>query len=119
MWIVLLGLPVVANDWHKIQQYGIFQGYSVIVWTVAIFQALTSVLVGLVIKYTDSILKVFATLVAFVLDAIMSFFVFNAQVVFSFFVGAYLVVCLLFRRKLSILLALQPPIMNQYALGEF
>ena len=92
MWSILLGLSVIANDWHKNQQHGIFQGYSVIVWTVAIFQALTGLLVGLVIKYADASLKGFATSVAVVLATILSAFVFNAHIDFFFFVGAGLVV---------------------------
>eukprot|EP00934_Nitzschia_sp_Nitz4_P000534 Nitzschia sp. Nitz4//scaffold482_size5428//1374//3338//NITZ4_009225-RA/size5428-processed-gene-0.3-mRNA-1//-1//CDS//3329552875//534//frame0 len=76
-WSIGLGtIPILAtHDFHKILQNGLFQGYNPIVWTVIVFQALTGLIVALVMKYGDTILKGFATSVAVVLATLISFFI--------------------------------------------
>jgi UDP-sugar transporter A1/2/3 len=64
---ILLGLvPVFLNDFDSIRQNGFFQGYDKIVVGVIVCQA-TGLVVALVMKYGDTILKGFATSVAVVL----------------------------------------------------
>jgi UDP-sugar transporter A1/2/3 len=92
MWSILLGLvPVFLNDFDSIRQNGFFQGYDKIVVGVIVCQAMTGLVVALVMKYGDTILKGFATSVAVVLATVLSIFIWNAQVDGWFVVGAAMV----------------------------
>lgn len=83
-----------TEDWSLVQQNGLFQGYNWIVLTIIVFQAITGLLVGLVMKQADSVLKGFATSVAVVLTITCSLSVvfFNDRVNELFLVGATLVI---------------------------
>ena len=63
-WSIGVGtLPIfMTEDWSLVQQNGLFQGYNWIVLTIIVFQAITGLLVGLVMKQADSVLKGFARL---------------------------------------------------------
>ena len=58
-------------------------------FTIIVFQAITGLLVGFVMKYADAVLKGFATSVAVVLATILSF---NDNVNLLFLVGSTLVI---------------------------
>jgi UDP-sugar transporter A1/2/3 len=92
MWSILLGLiPVFLHDFDSIRQNGFFQGYDKIVVGVIVCQTMTGLVVALVMKYGDTILKGFATSVAVVLATVLSIFIWNAQVDGWFVVGAAMV----------------------------
>mmetsp|Transcript_8952 Transcript_8952/g.12828 ORF Transcript_8952/g.12828 Transcript_8952/m.12828 type:complete len:390 (-) Transcript_8952:1305-2474(-) len=93
-WSIGLGaFPIfVTEDWNLVQRNGLFQGYTWVVLTIIIFQAITGLLVGFVMKYADSVLKGFATSVAVVLATILSIVFFNDRVNELFLVGATLVI---------------------------
>jgi len=93
-WSIGLGaFPIfMTEDRNLVQQNGLFQGYTWIVMTIIIFQAITGLLVGFVMKYADSVLKGFATSVAVVLATILSIVFFNDRVNELFLVGATLVI---------------------------
>ncbi|XP_062261040.1 solute carrier family 35 member A3b [Platichthys flesus] len=79
-------------DGQSVMQSGIFQGYNSITWTVVILQALGGLIVAVVIKYADNILKGFATSLSIILSALISYFVladFNPTGLF--FMGTMLV----------------------------
>jgi UDP-sugar transporter A1/2/3 len=92
-WSIGLGtFPIfVTEDWNLVQQNGLFQGFTWIVLTIIVFQAITGLLVGFAMKYADSVLKGFATSVAVVLATILSIGFFNDRVNQLFLVGATLV----------------------------
>jgi UDP-sugar transporter A1/2/3 len=92
MWSILLGLiPVFLHDFDSIQQNGFFQGYDKVVVGVIVCQTMTGLVVALVMKYADTILKGFATSVAVVLATVVSIFIWNARVDGWFVVGAAMV----------------------------
>ena len=93
-WSIGLGVfPIfMTGDWEKVKTNGLFQGYNSIVFTIIVFQAITGLLVGYVMKYADAVLKGFATSVAVVLATILSIAIFNDNVNELFLVGATLVV---------------------------
>jgi UDP-sugar transporter A1/2/3 len=92
VWSILIGLiPVFLHDFDSIRKNGFFQGYDKIVVGVIVCQTMTGLVVALVMKYGDTILKGFATSVAVVLATVLSIFIWNAQVDGWFVVGAAMV----------------------------
>jgi UDP-galactose transporter len=93
VWSILLGVvPVLVQDLDVIQQRGWFTGYNAIVVGVIMCQAGTGLIVALVMKYADTILKGFATSFAVVLATILSIFIFDATLDWQFGVGASMVI---------------------------
>ena len=81
-----------TTDYYKIQEKGFFFGYNKIVWTNIVIQASGGLLVALVIKYADNILKGFATSIAIIVSCLASAYLFNTIINFVFTVGTFLVV---------------------------
>jgi UDP-sugar transporter A1/2/3 len=92
---MLLGLLPVINDWSLITEKpdGFFHGYSMIVWIVILLQAGGGILVAIVVKYADNILKGFATSLSIIMSCVASYFIFNFQVNSIFVIGAVLILC--------------------------
>lgn len=85
-------IQVFITDYEFIQEKGFFYGYSVLTWTVIILQAQGGLLVAVVVKYSDNILKGFATSIAIILACVVSIYVFDFVLTFQFFIGALLVI---------------------------
>lgn len=92
LWSILLGLIPVMHDWKTIQINGsFFAGYNGVVVGVIACQAGAGLLVALVMKYADTILKGFATSVAVVLATVISIVFSGSKVDGWFAVGAAMV----------------------------
>lgn len=86
---VLMGsVAVYSKDRAAVAENGFFAGYTSIVWALVLVQAGGGLLVAAVVKYTDNILKAFATSVAIVLASFVSILFFNFPVRSLFFFGA-------------------------------
>lgn len=70
---------------------GIFFGFDALVWGLVLNQALGGILVAMVIKYADNILKVFATTLAIIFSAVLSALFFNFDPSLLFLFGAAVV----------------------------
>ena len=102
LWIrnVQMGLPsvvialitVYATDAPAVAKQGFLGGYTPIVWTVVTVQAVGGLIVAVVVKYADNVLKVFATSFSIVVSCILSAIFFDFHASFAFIVGASLVV---------------------------
>ena len=78
-------------DGPAIMQKGFFQGYNAItVFTICI-QAAGGLIVAMVIKYADNILKGFATSLSIILSTVASVFVFDFVITIYFLIGSALV----------------------------
>lgn len=78
---------------HKgVSTNGFFNGYDAFVWFLVAQQAGGGLLVAVVVKYADNILKGFATSLAIVLSCIASIYLFNFQLTFQFTLGAAMVI---------------------------
>ena len=86
-----LSLPYV-KDSAAVAEHGFLGGYSKMVWTVVTVQAVGGLIVAVVVKYADNVLKVFVTSFSIIISCLLSaiFFYFHASV--AFIVGASLVV---------------------------
>lgn len=90
----IFGLAAVAlQDYNKVMTGGFFQGYSAVTWVVIVLQAVGGLIVALVMKYADNILKGFATSVSIVLSTILSYYLLaDFEPSYSFFTGASIVI---------------------------
>lgn len=85
--IVFGSITMVANDWQAINEKGFFFGYDIVVWIVVLLNSLAGLLIAIVIKYADNILKGFATSAAIILSCIASIYLFDFQLSPQFLVG--------------------------------
>lgn len=102
LWLrnVQMGLPsvgialitVFAKDWAAVSAQGFLGGYTPIVWSVVIIQAVGGLIVAVVVKYADNVLKVFATSFSIVISCVLSAIFFDFHASFAFVVGASFVV---------------------------
>lgn len=91
---VILGLVfvVMLQDGTTIAERGFFVNYTPLTWTVIGIQALGGLIVALVVKYADNILKGFATSISIILSSVVSVWLFNFSVSGSFLLGAAFVI---------------------------
>jgi len=66
-------LTMVLQDGAKISENGLFYGYNMLTFVVIFMQAIGGLVVALVVKYADNILKGFATSISILFSAIISF----------------------------------------------
>lgn len=89
---VLLGIGgMIVNDYSKIKDQGVFFGYTKLVWFIIFMQAFGGLLVAVVVKYADNILKGFATSFAIIVSCIVSIYLFNFILSIQFVGGTVLV----------------------------
>uniref|UniRef100_A0A914HYV7 Trafficking protein particle complex subunit 5 n=1 Tax=Globodera rostochiensis TaxID=31243 RepID=A0A914HYV7_GLORO len=80
-------------DWGQVQQWGFFQGYNWIIWLVVALQAYGGLVVALVVKYADNILKGFAVSLSILLSSFVSWaFLDDFEPSLSFVLGASIVI---------------------------
>ncbi|XP_035761983.1 solute carrier family 35 member A3b isoform X2 [Neolamprologus brichardi] len=71
----LFGLTgMMVYEGESVKQEGIFQGYNIITCIVVVLQALGGLIVAVVIKYADNILKGFATSLSIMVSTLISYF---------------------------------------------
>lgn len=76
------------KEGEKLHELGFFYGYDSLVWLVIILQSIGGLLVAVVVKYADNILKGFAASLAIVVSCIVSVFFFDFRMSFQFMIGA-------------------------------
>ncbi|KAI1726459.1 nucleotide-sugar transporter domain-containing protein [Ditylenchus destructor] len=85
VWIIVKDRDEVFND-------GLMKGFDVVVWIVILLKALGGLVVAVVIKYADNILKEFATSLSIIVSCIASIFIFALYPRLLFVLGAALVI---------------------------
>ncbi|XP_017297521.1 UDP-galactose translocator isoform X2 [Kryptolebias marmoratus] len=80
------------NDGGAVAERGFLFGYTGMVWCVIFNQAFGGLLVAVVVKYADNILKGFATSFSIVVSTVMSVYLFGFTVDLLFTAGAGLVI---------------------------
>ncbi|XP_066963345.1 UDP-N-acetylglucosamine transporter isoform X2 [Macrobrachium rosenbergii] len=81
-----------ANDSSLILDKGFLFGYDAYVVYLVVLNAVGGLLVAMVVKYADNILKGFATSLAIVLSTVASVFMFDFVITFQFAAGTALVI---------------------------
>lgn len=97
----LLSLPLslitcFANDGSNVLNNGFFFGYDLFVYFLILLQAGGGLIVAVVVKYADNILKGFATSLAIILSCFASIFLFNFLLTFQFVFGVCFVIVSVF-----------------------
>ncbi|CED82391.1 Predicted UDP-galactose transporter [Phaffia rhodozyma] len=87
--LIPAGLPVIKL---LLNGRGLFDGFTFWAWTTIWIQVLGGLLTAIVIKYSDNILKGFATSLSILLAFVASTVLFNNHVTFGFVLGSTLVV---------------------------
>jgi len=80
------------KDGDKIADGGFFHGYDNFVWFTVAQNALGGLLVAVVVKYADNILKGFACSLAIIITCVASIFIFDFTLSLQFSVGAACVI---------------------------
>jgi len=81
-----------VKDGDSISTKGFFHGYDEFVWFTVAQNALGGLLVAVVVKYADNILKGFACSLAIIITCIASIFIFDFSLSLQFTAGAALVI---------------------------
>lgn len=89
--IVIGVITMYINDGAKVQEKGFFNGYDSVVWFVVCLQSFGGLLVAVVVKYADNILKGFATSAAIIVSCVASMYFFDFHLSVQFAVGGILV----------------------------
>ena len=97
-WGLLVGLLAsYFKDYDAIVEHGFFQGFKEIVWVVVALQSVGGILIAVVVKYSDNIVKGFATGLSIVSSATASVWLFSFVFTMQYVLGATIViVCLVF-----------------------
>jgi len=86
----LIGMAI--NDGAEVSSKGFFFGYDYLVWFIVVFQAFGGLLVAVVVKYADNIMKGFATSAAIILSCVASVYFFDYVITLQFTVGTLLAI---------------------------
>ncbi|XP_034039860.1 UDP-N-acetylglucosamine transporter-like isoform X2 [Thalassophryne amazonica] len=90
-------IGMIVYDGQKVMTSGMFQGYSSITWIVVVLQAGGGLVIAIVIKYADNILKGFATSLSIIMSTLISYFLLeDFEPTSLFFLGAVLVIAATF-----------------------
>lgn len=97
----LLSLPFgfltcFISDGATIKRQGFFFGYDGFIYYLILLQAGGGLIVAMVVKYADNILKGFATSLAIIISCVASVFIFSFVLTLQFSFGALLVMCSIF-----------------------
>lgn len=89
---ILLGAACVwTKDGDAVARNGFFYGYNFTVWMSVLLNSLGGLIVAMVVKYADNVIKGFATSTSVVLTSLVSFVMFGFSISTTFCIGAYLV----------------------------
>ncbi|KAJ3032265.1 hypothetical protein HDV00_007721 [Rhizophlyctis rosea] len=82
---------VMIMDGATVREKGFFHGYNAWTWAAISCQAIGGLIVAMVVKYADNILKGFATSISIILSSIASIFIFGFVVTIPFTLGSAVV----------------------------
>lgn len=89
--ILALGGIYFSGDGMQVIEYGFFYGYNSVVFCVIFLQAVGGLIVAVVVKYADNILKGFAASFSIVTSFVLCVFIFDFKPTTGFLFGAALV----------------------------
>lgn len=90
---MVLGLGAVyVTDGAKVAAHGFFFGYDIAVWSVIMLHAFGGIVIAVVVKYADNILKGFASSAAIIISCVVSMYIFDFELSTLFIVGATFVI---------------------------
>lgn len=106
-------LTMILSDGADVRAKGFLYGYTPMVWLATIIHSVGGLIVALVVKHADNILKGFATSSAIVLSCIVSMILFDFELTVLFTLGAGLVIFSIFLYSKPELI-LSVPVLNGF-----
>ncbi|CAF0965248.1 unnamed protein product [Rotaria sordida] len=106
--IIFGTITMYLSDGPEVKEKGFLYGYTNMVWTATLVQSVGGLIVALVVKHADNILKSFATSAAILLSCIVSIVLFDFQLTLLFTLGAALVIFSIFLYSKPELILLVP-----------
>lgn len=86
-------IGMLYQDFTKIYDDGLLQGYSTLTWIIVLLQAFGGLIVAAVVKHADNVLKGFATSISIILSTVVSYYLFdNFNPSTNFYFGATTVI---------------------------
>uniref|UniRef100_A0A0K0EI61 UDP-galactose translocator n=1 Tax=Strongyloides stercoralis TaxID=6248 RepID=A0A0K0EI61_STRER len=85
--LVIGGGSMIIKDLDNIQEFGMFRGFDILVWILTAVNSIGGLLIALVMKYADNILKGYAQSMSIIGAAVGSIFLFNFSPNFMFLFG--------------------------------
>ncbi|KAL5961990.1 UDP-galactose/UDP-N-acetylglucosamine transporter srf-3 [Taenia solium] len=92
--IALIGQTI--GERGRVSEKGFFYGFDWLVWTTVALQSVGGILVALVVKHADNILKGFACSASIVITCVVSFVFFDSSLSWNFLFGTTCVVLAVF-----------------------
>jgi UDP-sugar transporter A1/2/3 len=87
------GFAIYSKDKKKVNEAGLFQGFSLTVWTIVILQSFGGLFVASVTKYLDSIIKNFASSISIVSTGFLSLLVLDDSALgWNYFLGSSIII---------------------------
>lgn len=84
-------IGMLMKDGSEVVKKGFLYGYTPLVFSLVVQQAIGGLIVAAVMRYADNILKGFATSVAIILSTVLSVFIFDYSVTVIFSLGVVMV----------------------------
>ena len=106
-------LTMFVTDGTEVKENGFLYGYTSLVWLAIIVQSAGGLIVALVVKHADNILKGFATSSAIILSCIVSMLLFDFQLTVLFAMGSGLVIFSIFLYSKPELIS-HVPLLNEF-----
>lgn len=108
-------LTTYLSDGPEVQLKGFFFGYTSLVWAAITVQSAGGLIVALVVKHADNILKGFATSSAIIISCVVSMILFDFDLTLMFALGSLLVIFSTFLYSIPKLI-LNVPFLNVFFL---
>jgi UDP-sugar transporter A1/2/3 len=90
--IIFTFVAMYIFDGHDVNKHGILYNYTTLVWISTVINSIGGLTVALVLKYSDNILKGFASSASLVLSCIIAMKFFDFQLTILFSIGSLFVV---------------------------
>lgn len=92
-WSLIMGLLMLAvRDPSSLKYENFFDGYTVWSWLAIFLLAIGGLIIAMVLKYADNILKAFGGSISIILSSLASVYLFDFKITFYFIVGCLLVI---------------------------
>lgn len=92
LWSMIVGVITAVYKRHDILKPSVFfENYSIWAWIAVFLLAVGGLVIGMVLKYADNILKAFAGSASILFSTLISYFLFHTELTMNFVVGAILV----------------------------
>ena len=89
--LVMGYLTMWMNDGDTLREHGVLHGYDGAVWCLVFLHSFGGLMVAIVMRYADNILKGFSTSASIIMSCLASMYLFDFQLTLQFSVGATLV----------------------------